>query len=462
MSNSAFTPSTTTVTNEVPVNVPVVTSFADSVTPSGGWFVTGPTNVTTTVKQARIGTEAHLKYAIIATGTSAAFSELSINLPANLTVDTTSINKTSSGRAPIGKFELTKAGVGNYTGVVYYEGSSFVCRYLGSTAIPSSVGNTGPLNWNTTTSATSINIDILIPIAEWAGSGTTTLATRAVEEYAWNSDTTDSSTTGSGFSNGPSGVSIGSFTTAERSKRVRFQQPILATDIITLEINDGTGWTVGAGAFTYITQSGSRYGILLAQINATDVDVRFSANGARPTNATYGGPGDSWTSFNTYKWRVRKVSSGAQVGYPVSARNIVGDTSGSVVPVGMLGEKLEVLQTSLANCGTANQFKDFGSVTLGPGVWSLSFICMFSQSGSNISVCLAGIGTVAGNSGTGQNQGENAFFGVPPSSATDNTITIPNYVVSISSTTTFYGKVYATYSTGTPQYRGRLTAVRIA
>jgi hypothetical protein len=218
----------------------------------------------------------------------------------------------------------------------------------------------------------SIGCDIVVPIAQW--SSNVTMADRQVEEYAWNSDTTDTSTTASGFSNGPSGVFIGSYTTAERLKRVRFTSPILPTDLIILEINDGNGWINGAQVFTYITQSASRYGILIIQVNSTDVDVKFQASGSRPTNATYAGAGETWSSWTTYKWRVRKVSGGASVGYPVSARNIVGDTSGTAVPSGAVGETYrQSVSGNAPNLTTIN----LTTINLPAGVWFVSFTGKF-------------------------------------------------------------------------------------
>jgi microcystin-dependent protein len=330
----------------------IVTSFVDAVTPSSGWFVTGPTNATTTVKQARIGMEAHLKYAINATGISASFSELSINLPADLTVDATSINRTSTGRAPIGRFELTKPGVGNYTGVVYYEGSAFVCRYLTSTSTPGSVANNAPVNWDTTTAATSINIDITLPIAQW--SSNVTMADRAVEEYVFNTSTSTTATDTTSFGYGISGAKIQAIT-AGLTRRVRFTSPILATDTIFVEVstdqikwqNLAGGWqAINAANISPITyQNGVYYGIGKLTIqNATDVDV-FFGDYASATGATYGAAGAAWTTPGQGYWRCRKISGGASVGFPISARNIVGDTSpsgtmvdfaGTVAPAGWL------------------------------------------------------------------------------------------------------------------------------
>lgn len=307
------------VGKQVALQGAIVTQFSDASTPTSGWFVTGPTNVTTTVKQARIGSEGHIRYAIIATGTSAAFSELSINLPSNLTIDTTAINKTSNGRTPVGKFELTKPGVGNFSGVVYYEGTSLVCRYLGSTALPTQVSNTSPVNWDITTAATSINIEIIVPVSQWQ-SGTTTLAERAVEEYAWNSSATATSDTTS-FAYGPDGANIRAFAPTGNNnveKRVRFQTPILTTDRLSLEINNGSGWTLASDSIggSSVNDAGTTsYGQFIRPTAGSNTDVGVFFNSL--SNGL-----SAWSGITNFKWRVRKVSGGASVGFPIAPANI--------------------------------------------------------------------------------------------------------------------------------------------
>ena len=440
----------------------VVTSFADATIPSSGWFVTGPTNATTTVKQARIGTEAHLKYVINATGTSASFSELSINLPANLTVDTTAINKTSTGRAPIGRFELTKPGVGNYTGVVYYEGSAFVCRYLGSTAIPSSVANNAPVNWDTTTAATSINIDIIVPISQWS-SGTTTLADRAVEEYASNGYTTgdNAGTYLTNFVSGPSGSGIPNGATGTTYiRRVRFQNAIQATDLVKVEVFEGAQWIDAAQAFPTINQGSSSYGLNYQSVSGstTDIDVKFYSGGFSPTGATYATAGAAWSALTGYKWRVRKVSSGAAVGFPVSARNIVGDTSGTAVPTGYVGQRLTntIASTGL---GTGTQTITTATVDITAGVW------MVQVYGGARSVApnwvQVGIANAAGTQGVDSDNIDNLCFfaGLSPNAIYGSSGT---GIFRVSSTTTIRSWVRANFGSAGGTIDASISAIRIA
>jgi hypothetical protein len=61
------------------------------------------------------------------------------------------------------------------------------------------------------------------------------------------------------------------------------------------------------------------------------------------------------------------------VGYPVGARNVVGDTTGTAVPTGYIGEVVEVTRTSnLTLSSVAATYTDvLTGLTLTPGVWEL-------------------------------------------------------------------------------------------
>ena len=163
-----------------------------------------------------------------------------------------------------------------------------------------------------------------VPISQWS-SGTTTLADRAVEEYASNNSATTANDTSS-FINGPDGFAIQAFAPAGQAniaKRVRFQTPILPTDIIQVEFYDGTLWRpIGNTIFGFnINDAGTTYyGVQIVGVNSTDVDVRFYSAV---------GPGLAWSTVTSSKWRVRKVSGGAAVGFPIEYSNITMQGEGN-------------------------------------------------------------------------------------------------------------------------------------
>lgn len=311
----------------------VVGSLLTSVAPVAGWFGTGPTNVTTVVKQRQDGTTVDLKYSVVATGTSAAFSELTLNLPLGLTVDTSALSVQGSGRAPVGTFQLTKPGVGNYFGAAYYEAGLIVCRYILDTSPAlQSVTNASPVAWNTTTSLTSIHVEInALPIAEWAGSGTVNVAQNDVEYVSWPL-TSDANISNQVY--GPSGSPFPSVNlTTTRVVTLTHQTPSQDGDLLILEYQASGGkWQplvardTGVDVQPYDYQNTVTYGANVQSISSTQCRVIFGQYAAN--NAGYGAAGLGWSTVpSTARWRVRKSSAGSAVGF-----GIVSATSSGLLP----------------------------------------------------------------------------------------------------------------------------------
>lgn len=191
----------------------------------------------------------------------------------------------------------------------------------------------------------------------------TTLANRAVEEYASNNSTTDADDT-TNFAYGIGGSTTPGTLTTSRIKRIRFKSPIQPTDLILLEIApSATGpWRPG-NALNYVNgvwidaygANNTGWGDL-RYVSNTDMDVVFNRYRTVTTN---------WATTDAY-WRVRKVSGGASVGFPVSARNVVGDVSGTTVPSGYIGEKLSHIPSALTGSTSLTQW---ATVTLTAGMW---------------------------------------------------------------------------------------------
>lgn len=380
MSNSAFQPTITEVTNNVPTNVPIVTA-SEPITIT---FTSGGTISGQKVNQARVGDKLFLEGSVNFSGAGSG-SIFQINMPTGLNIDTSKIDSaTGSYGNHIGTAGWWDNGVGSKQLMPWVNSSTRI-----SFAIHGSFSN---LLGSDLAVNDSIAFAIFVPIAEWAGSGTTTLATRAVEEYAWNSSTSTTSDTTS-FGNGPQGVLITSMAptgvnTVE--KRVRFQNSILPTDTVFMEINNGSGWASASDVFgTYRVTSGTAYGQVVRQVSgsSTDFSVFFASQSSGES---------TWATLQSsnWRWRLRKISSGAQIGYPVSARNIIGDTSGSVVPVGMLGERLSSSPASTVSFGANAASTQVASITLTPGTWAVSGMVRMNISGTVVAY-FAGISNSA-------------------------------------------------------------------
>jgi hypothetical protein len=212
------------------------------------------------------------------------------------------------------------------------------------------------------------------------------MAERAVEEYASNSNTTDADNSAA-FVNGAEGSLVPVTLSQTRIKRVRFQTPIQATDRIVLEVTDPVGnrWmpiaevaTFANGyplnQFTFTTGGTATNSVGLAWFgvsgSTTDIEVAF---GRYFYAALDGSAVQNWGDANTAgrRWRLRKVSGGAVVGFPVGARNVVGDTTGTAVPAGYIGEQVSasLSDVTLTTSTPANA----GSISLGVGVWMVFY-----------------------------------------------------------------------------------------
>ena len=168
------------------------------------------------------------------------------------------------------------------------------------------------------------------PVTLW--SANTISADRSVEEYASNgaaASTTNDTTT---FAYGAQGGLIPTPALGtEASRQVRFQSPVQATDTLMIEIrrvSDGKWYPYTAVGLQRTFYGSYWTGIALDPVvNATDMVLYFSNAGTRQDGTTFNSSvgNQTWTTFATLydRWRVRKVSGGASVGFPVSGRNVL-------------------------------------------------------------------------------------------------------------------------------------------
>lgn len=304
---------------------------------------------TTSITWRRVGDTMHIKGKVSITG--AATTAISVPLPTGYSVDAT--------KYPTGATNIF------YGSAAFYD-SSVGNAYAGISYISSdTIGFYGPdvARWSDTlpvvpANGDYISFEIFVPISGW--SSNIQVADRALEEFAYNVGTTttagaaDDTNFGYGSAGTPvlaidsttGGYSVTSF-------RCRFQSPILPTDSLILEILDPGTFIWRDVANTPISErilaAGRRFGIGLGSVSGstTDVYVKFGNSGQYTTSTTYDANGAAWAADGT-RWRVRKTSGGAQVGSTaISARNIIGDTSGTAVPAGYLGQVI-----GDANAGT--------------------------------------------------------------------------------------------------------------
>jgi hypothetical protein len=319
-----------------------------SYTPTGNF-----TGATYTGRYRRTGSDIELRIDLAFTGGAggtATFSAAQMLNGLGLTVDTTKLPVTSDTNIPIGTWAGLDSGVnGGYNGNINFDTVNAQLVYGTSSAVTT----TAPFTWGAND---NIGMQIKLPIAEWAGSGTVQLAQNDVE-YAWNSDpgtaaaTLYNNTAYLGY--GPTGTLITAINSAtsnsSTSKLVRFQTPIQPGDRIQVEILRpdstspsvvyGNTWTPvenlsdSPAPFKY--EGTAVFGIGFSRVagSNTDIYVAFGNGGAgtyKATARTYAELNtDPWSSYATgaYKWRVRKSSAGAAVGF-----GIVSSSSAGLLP----------------------------------------------------------------------------------------------------------------------------------
>lgn len=289
-----------------------------SMTPVSFGTVTGAT-----YKMRRVGSWLHASVHFTCGTTTAAAGYL--QLPTGITIDT---NIWSTERSAGIYYRIITSGAaqdldanGYNSGHFFYDGSATDRLFIGYQTASNAFSKN---NVNgIVSSGEEVDASMLwIPIAEWAGSGTVNLASNGVE-YASNNGTWDANATAGTTVYGPAGSIMGGALAASRTKIVRFQTPILATDSISVEIQRSSGeWLNAIDINPYTTQNSVEYGVSLTGVAGNDTDVQVNFSRYRWGGSTFGGAGTAWPS-DEY-WRVKKTSSGQAVGFGVVSENASG------------------------------------------------------------------------------------------------------------------------------------------
>ena len=142
---------------------------------------------------------------------------------------------------------------------------------------------------------------------------------------------------------------------------------------------------------------------------------------------------------------------------------IQGTNTNDSASAGYIGEYKETLVTGAPSWPAAdNHYGDFGSISLTAGDWDVTFIVDMIANGATVTGMEIGISTHSGDDSTGLSRGINDVIVTGAAAGGVYTcLVVPSYRVSVSTTTTYYGKLEANYSVATPVYLGRLSARRV-
>lgn len=311
-----------------------------------------------------------------------------IQLPTGLVVDsakiTTLTNKQIVGQSWNIRTAASTSMVNDNKGVLFYDGSTTNQLFFTYEAGSSQLTKASSSSYSN--SNEPVSFTFRVPISGW--SSNIQIAERAVEEFASNTSSTDAADTTS-FTNAVSGavgvLGVTNLTTI-RKKRVRFQTTIQPTDTLLLEVDFGgvgrwfpVGYTVlnnNDAIEQFHVQNTGTYGMAMYQVNSTDVDVTFGQYGIA-NGTTFGAAGKPWSNadYASSRWRVRKVSGGAIVGYPVSTNNVLGATDGTAAAAGYIGERISATITADTTTTVAGTEIDVtgASISVTPGRWLFYF-----------------------------------------------------------------------------------------
>jgi len=271
----------------------------------------------------RVGTSMEIQGRVNKVGAGSGTTAITLTLPTGYTIDYTGVGN-SSENGLVGSAS-TFNGNNSSLYVAVNSAAANIIRFVYTTNIADQALRGTDFN-----NGGQLLYEALIPIAEWAGSGTVNLAQNDVE-YAYNTSTSTTATDTTSFGYGPQGATIQSITAA-LTRRVQFQTPIQTGDQLVLELSsDGVIW-VPSSQVPYLSRYyddfvSQFYGIGWQAVGPSTVDVLFGRYSQ--DDGTPGSTGEAWSArgLNAYKWRVRKSSPGAAVGF-----GIVSETSSGLLP----------------------------------------------------------------------------------------------------------------------------------
>ena len=343
--------------------------------PTGDWT----TNTTYTGKWRKVGQNMELQYYVTYSGVPDA-SSFAINIPSGYTIDTAAMPNGTSTNFTIGRGKHRDSSTGNqFELALRFASTTQMGCYVENDITLATAGTSYSNNASAYTKTVPVTIAnghsadfiVTVPIVGW--SSNVVLADRAVEEYAFTTGTWDADNSTTGY--GPDGVTFGGTLTSARTKTVTWATPVLVTDKVILEIRDATAgynWIPVESLAPYIYQNTTSYGARVSSNSGSSTSQVIFEQYRRATGATYGSAGENWGT--SMKWRVRKVSGGAVVGYPIGARNIVGDTSGTTVPAGYIGQVVEPTSLIAQTTATTSEADvTNASITLTAGTWRIEY-----------------------------------------------------------------------------------------
>jgi len=174
-----------------------------------------------------------------------------------------------------------------------------------------------------------------------------------------------------------------------------------------------------------------------------------------------------WTTFNNKEPAITAATTGDYYRgdksfQPLNIAAVAAFTDGSSAAAGKINELLTGTQAAntATGIGASGVWGNVTSVSLTAGRWAIQGVAGFSENAAVLTDFMsAGISDSA--TGVGISEFDTVQLNTLVSSTADAIGVTPMVYVSIGSTTTYYLNTKFNYSSGTPQHRGRIRAIRI-
>jgi hypothetical protein len=199
----------------------------------------------------------------------------------------------------------------------------------------------------------------------------------------------------------------------------------------------------------------ARFTIETGGASAGDPVIRFYNNVTNWSTGLDNSDSDSWKVSNNIALGTSDAIIAKTGGGGVS---ILGTNTNDSASAGFVGEYVTSAVTSNTNFPTSTQYGDLTSITLTAGDWDIWVFGSPQENGGTTTNVEVGFSSTSGNSSTGLTRGNTSCI---------YAIGTPNFPpvfiqgrVSISGSTTYYFKYFATYTSTAPVMRGTISARR--
>lgn len=233
----------------------------------------------------------------------------------------------------------------------------------------------------------------------------------------------------------------------------------------TLASNVHASSLTSVGTLTSLTVAGTISGSNVSGTNTGDITVASfgsspTANGAtlsgqaltlQPADATH--PGGMTNGTQTIGG-IKTFSTQL-----IGAGTILGDAAAT----GIIGQRVvsNISSGSAIVVATTNVFQNITTISLTAGDWDVSGMIEFANNGAVVTGIAGYISLFTGNTTTDYVNGDNALDAVPSSSTSNSSVSILNWQVNVTTTTTVFLKALGGFSAGNPKMFGRISARRM-